>query len=173
MSTGILPMPPQSSPAPSRWPHVALMAIAAIECLDGVSGLSALPLLAEADDPAPAAWALGAGFVIRLVLAVAALAFAIRGNLRVAIVGLAAIMLTTWLTSALPSLATSGLNAEGFGGVLEIAQVVMLPVIAILATTLAVRNVRLEVAAILVALPTLATMAGVLAFAVGLGFHGF
>ena len=116
---------------------------------------------------------IGANQVVALVLAAAALWLAFRGELRHAIMALAAMMLFEWV-SELPSLFIHGYEASAsLIGLVLFAKVFVYPVIAIIAIVLAVKNEQLPIAIVLVGLPLAVTIFGVVAFAVSVMIYGF
>jgi len=103
----------------------------------------------------------------------AAFYLALRNRVPAAIMTLAALILLDWLTE-LPSLAIHGLDlSPDMGGATNIAVYFIAPAIGIAALILAWRNERLGLATVLVALPTLAFVAGTILFAVGVMIYGF
>ncbi len=120
------------------------------------------------------AQALGmAKLALALVIAAAALVFAIIGRLRPAIIALAALVLIAWL-SDLPSVFIHGLelSTDIMGLQLFVLRFIY-PVIAVVTLVLALRNKRLVLAGVLVSVPTLIAVAGVFAFAIGVSIYGF
>jgi hypothetical protein len=108
------------------------------------------------------------------LISAAALWFAFKGRLHHAIVALAVLMLAAW-ASDLPSIAIHGLELSG--GLSSIAAVFLTrfvyPLLAVAAIVLAVKDRRLTLAGLLVALPTVITGLSVIAFAIGVARHGF
>jgi hypothetical protein len=61
----------------------------------------------------------------------------------------------------------------GINGLYLFAQMVVFPLLAVVAFVLARRNERLWLALLFASLSTLANIAGVIAFAIGVGLYGF
>lgn len=112
--------------------------------------------------------------VLTPVFAVAALIFAIRGNLRFAIVAIAGIAFLVAL-SYLPSAVLHGLHQDGSGlhGLHATAKLTLFPLLALAAIALALRNERLGLATALASVPMIAGVLGFVAFGLGVGLHGF
>ena len=110
--------------------------------------------------------------VLAPVLAAIALYFAVRRQQARAIYALAALIFAEWL-SELPSIAIHGLQiTPDFSGLVPFGTYVVLPAIGVAAILLA-RRERFGLATLLVALPTFAHWAGVIAFAIGVMIYGF
>ncbi len=170
-----LPADAPPAPAPSRWPRVLLIAVAALELFGALSDLPSLfqdyghttRLLIFAQALTSVRIALAP------LLAGTALALALIGRGRAAIVALAILILAAWLTD-LPSIAVHVLEmTPDFGGVSVLLHRLLYPAIAIAAIVLAARNIRLGLAALLVALPTVFFWLGFLVFAIGVSIYGF
>ena len=88
---------------------------------------------------------------------------------------MAAIVIVTWFTDHLPSMFIHGPEflSGGLSGFYLFVQMVVFPLLAVVAFALARRNERLWLALILASLSTLANIAGVIAFAIGVGRYGF
>jgi hypothetical protein len=114
-----------------------------------------------------------AKLVLAVVIAAAALAFAIIGRIRHAIIALAVLVLIAWL-SDLPSVFIHGLelSSDLIGLQLFVLRFIY-PVVAVAALVSAIRNKRLALAGVLVSVPTLIAVAGILAFAVSVAIYGF
>jgi hypothetical protein len=111
--------------------------------------------------------------VLAVLLALAALYFAIVSRLRLAIAAIAIRILVTWLCD-LPSIGIHGIEwSLTFGGIEVAGYQIGAPLIALAALYLARRNERLGLATILVALPTIFFWLGVIAFFISFMIHGF
>jgi hypothetical protein len=113
-------------------------------------------------------------FVGRPILAVAALIFALRRNPRVAIVAIAGITFLIAL-GLLPSAIRHGLY-QGGNGIMSVhatTKVTLYPLLAFGATALALRNERLGLAALLVAIPLLASIVSFTLFSMSILAYGF
>ena len=173
------PAPPDAPPgaAPSAQPEWVRLLVLVLGAVGTLGALGALPVLFAGDDEVPgpglAGWTVTLGIALRAPLAIAALVFAARKELPRAVVFLAAAQLASWLTMT-PSVALHGLEWDGTAGLYTSAQFLLTPVMMLAAAALAWRAPdKLGTAAILVALPTLATALGVVIFAIGVGMYGF
>jgi hypothetical protein len=102
-----------------------------------------------------------------------ALVLAAFVRVRSAIVALAALMLTAWL-SELPSIPIHGLELSATGPGLFIAfERLVAPVLGVAALAFAVRNTHLVLATVFVTLPMLMAALGVAIFAIGVAIYGF
>ena len=162
------------APAPP-WLRIWLVVIAAIETAGALSDLPAV--FYEYDHTTPLlifAQALAsAKLVLAVVIAGAALAFAIVGRVRHAIIALAVLLLIAWL-SDLPSVFIHGLELSGdiMGLQLFVLRFIY-PVVAVATLVLAIRNVHLVLAGVLVSVPTVIAVAGIIAFAISVSIYGF
>jgi hypothetical protein len=156
------------------WVRTLLIAIAAVESLGVLSAIFVLSGdLSEVPGPGLGGWTVGVTLVLRPLLAIMALIFAMRGRLPHAIIVLGAVVLMRWLNMA-PSVVLHGLEFKGSGDVYASAHFLLSPVLAIAAIVLAWRDERrLAVPAILVSLPTIAEWLGVVAFAIAVAIYGF
>jgi hypothetical protein len=155
--------------------RIALVILAGIETWGALSNLPAIfydfghtrPLVIFAQH-------LGtAKILISPLFAIAALVFALRGQLPRAIIALAALIPAEWI-SELPSFAIHGLQmSASVPGLISFAQTFIYPLIAGMAIYLARINARLTLATVLVAVPTAVTWGGVIAFAIGVALYGF
>jgi len=163
-----------SSPPGSKL-RVAVIILAIIKTLGSLSSLTVFSDLSEYWDKGFAQWLILAGIAIFPVLAVAALILAIKGDVRRAIMAIAAIVILNFFTDHLPSMFIHGLELRG--GVvtsLEVfAQMIVFPLLAVVAFVLARRNDRLPVAALFASLTTIGKILGVIAFAIGVSIYGF
>lgn len=106
------------------------------------------------------------------MLGLAALIFALTGRIRHAIVALAAIVMLRWLSPAL--LEPSNWKMVNFFSAQEtIMQFVLVPVAALAAGSLAMRNHRLGLATALVCLPALYNLVLLAGFFIGVMLYGF
>ena len=162
-------------PSRHRRIRVALIVIAAIESLGALRDIPAIFYDFNPTTPL-GKFAQGLGtvdLVLAVPFALAALYFALKSWLRLAIAALAIRMLVTWLCD-LPSIAIHGIEwSLTFGGIQVAAYQIGAPLIALAALYLARRNERLGLATLLVALPTILFWLGVIAFAISVMIHGF
>jgi hypothetical protein len=161
--------------SPNSRIRVALIVIAAIESLGALRDIPAIFYDFNPTTPL-GKFAQGLG-TVDLVLAVpfvlAALYFALKSRLRLAIAALAIRMLVTWLCD-LPSIAIHGIEwSLTFGGIQVAAYQIGAPLIALAALYLVRRNERLGLATLLVALPLIVFWLGVIAFGISVMIHGF
>ena len=99
--------------------------------------------------------------------------FAALGNVRRAILALAALVLTTWLLDGLPSIVIHGLRLKpDYGGLEEFVLYFFAPATAVAAAILALRD-RLALGAALVSLPFLFKWVTGVIFIVALMIYGF
>lgn len=161
--------------APPGALRVALIVIAAIASLGAVADVPIAfhdfghtePLLVFAQRVT------SAKLMIAPLIAGTALVFAITGRLRAAIAALAALMLVTFVAD-LPTYPIHGFELSGgLPGLFMLIERVVLPLLGVTALVLAIRNRRLVVATVLVALPMIVTGTGVVLFAIGVAVHGF
>ena len=163
------------APAPHPRIRIALIVLAAIESLGALRDIPAIFYDFNPTTPlGKFAQALGTvGIVLVVPLALAALYFALKSRLRLAIAALAIQILVTWLCD-LPSIAIHGIEwSLTFGGIQVAAYQIGAPLIALAALYLARRNERLGLATVLVALPTIVFWLGVIAFAISVMIYGF
>jgi hypothetical protein len=169
---------PDAVPAPIRPPrllglYLLLIIAAAIETFDG---LSSAPML-FGDIPKIPGPGIG-GAIIKAyiathpVLALAALAFATIGRLRYAIIALGALVLMAWL-HFMPSVVRHGFDFDGVSAFETPVRIIAFPLMAACAIALAARGERLGLATMLVSIPTLYSVASVIAFGVGIFLYGF
>ena len=87
---------------------------------------------------------------------------------------LTALVLTVWLLDNLPSIAIHGFELSvGIGGMLAFVQQFVFRASAIAGAALVLKNRRLQLAGLLVKVPTIVNWAGVVAFTVAVMIHGF
>ena len=169
---------PDAAPVPVRAPrllglYLLLIIIAAIEAFDGLSHVPTL-FGDMSDIPGPGV----GGAIIKTyiashpVLALAALGFATIGRLRYAIIALGALVLMTWL-NFMPSVVRHGLDFNGISAFETPVRIIAFPLMGACAIALAARNQRLGLAAMLVSIPTLYSVAAVIAFGIGIFLYGF
>jgi hypothetical protein len=163
-----------STAAPAALDRLRLLLIllALLETLSALSGIAIF--FGDLSDIGSRGVA-GALAILELVLApvcaIAALIFAIRGNLRVAILAIAAITLLVALGD-LPSAIRLGFYRPGAGllSLNDTAKVTLYPLLALAAIALALRNTRLGLAAALVAIPMLAGIVSFTLFSMSIGY---
>jgi hypothetical protein len=108
------------------------------------------------------------------LLAGAALIFAALGNIRYAILALAALTLIVWAIDGLPSIAIHGVSlSPDFGGVEEFLLYLAAPAVTLTAALLALKDRRLPLATLLVCLPALFKWVGFVIFLIGIMVYGF
>jgi hypothetical protein len=160
---------------PRRWPGLLLLIVAIFEFM---GGLSALPILAGDLNEVPGPGLGGAIIIGTIILhpvaAAAALFFLVRGNLPGALVSMAIVILVGWI-SYLPSVQLHGLEmqADGAGGLLTFALIVLPPALVLAITGLALMGKHLTLATLLAILPTLVGFLSVVAFGIGVAIYGF
>jgi hypothetical protein len=89
-------------------------------------------------------------------------------------VALTTLVLTVWLWDQLPSIAIYGVElSAGIGGMLAFVRHFVFPASAVAGATLALKNRRLQLAGLLVSVPTIVNWAGVVAFTVAAMIYGF
>jgi hypothetical protein len=164
--------------APASAPHLiglraALVVLATIEAWIGFSDLPAL-----LGDMSGIPGGLG-GFLVKAhlathpVLAVAALAFALFGRVRYAIVALGTVIIMAWL-SDMPSIVARGFEIRSaFSFVETSAKIIAFPLIAACAIAYAAHNEHPGRATLLVAVPTLFNIVLLVGFFIGVMIYGF
>jgi hypothetical protein len=165
----VLPVPP---PAATRLLglRVVLILAALFEAYDGCSTLSAISSGPAQHTTQGLVGVLNmAQIVSHPFLGAAALAFALIGRVRDAIIALAEILAMNWL-SDMPEVVLRGFELDS---PLMVSHVVAYPVMAAGAIVLARRGERLGLATLMVVLPTLVAVAGITAFAIAISIHGF
>ena len=167
----------QANPAtqPSTWLRVLLIVIAAIEALEGAFKV---PLLIE-QDPAIfgkgwGSYAVGTELALTLPFALLALFFLGKGDFRRGVSFVAGIALLRWI-SLLPSVVNhpASFPGSGFPALLQVAQIMIFPLVMLLVIALAWKNERLTLAGMLATVPTFANWLSIAAFAVGVMIYGF
>ena len=168
------PVPVQQMPT-ARHPglRVVLIIAAVFEAFDALSSVSILfGDMSEIPGPGFGGFLIKAHIATHPVLALAALLFAAIGRVRYAIIALGAVVAMTWL-NYMPSVVGHGLEFKGTGAFETPAQIVAFPLMAACAIAYAARGQRLGLATALVSIPTFFNLFGVIAFAIGVGLHGF
>ena len=153
--------------------YLLLIIIAAIESFDGLSNASILfGDMSQIPGPGVGGAIIKAYIASHPVLALAALGFATIGRLRYAIIALGALVLMTWL-NFMPSVVRHGLDFNGISAFETPVRIIAFPLMGACAIALAARNQRLGLAAMLVSIPTLYSVAAVIAFGIGIFLYGF
>ena len=157
----------------SRGLRALILSVAIIESIEALTGLPVLlGDLSEIPGPGLGGWTIIASLVMRPVFAIAALVLAIRGQMRNAVLALAAVVLVNWF-NMLPSVVLHGLEFRGSGSLYASAHFLLSPLLALAAATLAWNNQRLGLAGFLASVPTLANVLGLIAFAILIMIYGF
>lgn len=157
------------------WCRPALIAAALVELLGAINDL---PILfgdtSEIPGPGIGGAIIAAKIALKPFAAIAALFFAATGRIRHALIAMAIIILLTWL-SYLPSVAIHGLDFEGSAAVVlhMLFQIMLAPFLAAQVGALALIDRRIAFATALAVLPTLISILGVAAFAIGVAIYGF
>jgi hypothetical protein len=157
------------------WVRGILIVVAALESL---SALRDLPVLFEAPDQffgqGAGGWIIASKLLLTPLVALAALAFAASGRVWAAILAMAGVIFLAWL-SYMPSVLLHGLDFRGSPPVVlqGVFQIILVPLLVGVIGVLTLRKARLGLATILAALPTVVSVAGVVAFAIGVSIYGF
>jgi hypothetical protein len=164
-----------AGPEQRRWLWFSLIALAAVVTLGAIYDFSAI--FYDYDSKTRlgmfAQWLTKVQLALAPPIAGAALVFAIIGRLRHAIIALAAFILVDWICDT-PSFAIHGVEfAGGFVGLELFTAQFVLPVIGAVAIALAIKDTRLWLATLLIAIPTIIKWAGVLAFGISVMLYGF
>lgn len=165
-----------TAPSAPRWLVVTLIFVAAVETINAITDVpgifyrynhpTALLDVAQA--------LVRAKLVLAVPLAAAALVFAARGQLRIAIALLAALVIMRWALDVPTSWMVHGFELSGgLPGFVVFAQQFLYPLIGLGALALAWRNQRLGLATLLVSLSLLAGAAMIAGFAIGVAIYGF
>jgi hypothetical protein len=148
-----------------------------VAVLEGFAAVPDLPLIIDRPNLLFGPWAvtpttlLGVFFAklyvaVHPLLAIAALALCVAGNVRGALVALAAICVVTWL-NFLPMLFQDGVRLQGWWSLQwAAAQLVVFPLLAGITIALAVLTSRYRLAAALIAIPTMYNMLDTIMFVV-------
>lgn len=167
----------QTAASPQGWTllRIAVVILAIIRVVSSLSALGAFTDLSEYAGKGFAQWLLLAGLAIYPFLAIPALFLAFKGDLRHAIMLLAAMVIVGFLTNSFPALFIHGLELSGSAWVTldYLARLFVFPLLAVVAIALARRNEKLGLATVFVYLPTIANILGVIAFAIGVMRYGF
>ena len=167
----------QPSPAvPGTTLRIFVIVLGLIHTISALSGLSAFADLSEYAGKGFAQWLLLAGFAVFPFLAVAALVFAIKGDVRRAIMAIAMIVMVSFLTDQLPSMFIHGMDLKGGKPLFTLyfyLKIFLLPLLAVVAFVLARRNDRLALAAVFVSLTMVSSIIDVVGFAIGIAIYGF
>jgi len=175
MSDTLTTPPAGAAATPATWLRAYLIVIAIIEALDGLKNGA---ILFAGDPEVPGSgwggWAVTSELALTLPFAMIALFFLIKRDTRRAIPFIAGIGLLKWI-SLLPSLANHPSEFPGAGlmGIILVAQMMIFPLLMLMAIALCYKNERLTLAGILSGLPTVANWLGVLAFAISVAIYGF
>lgn len=160
---------------PSTWLRTYLLVIAIVE---GLEGLGKIPILFSGDPEVPGpgwgGWAVTSELALTLPFAMIALFFLIKRDFRRAIPFVAGIGLVKWI-SLLPSLVNhpASFPGSGFMGAYQVVQMMVFPLLMLMALALCWKNQRLALAGFIAGLPTIAQWIGVAIFAVGIMIYGF
>lgn len=162
---------PTPVPEP-RWVQVLLLIVAALSTIGALSGVAAV--IADWSEPSGLDPVIAAANIVRLPLAIAAIVFASRRDLRAATMAMAGVVMANSV-GFLPSTIEFGFNVTdaGFYGVVAAAQVLVYPFLAIAAGVLAWRNLHLTRAAVLACVPMTVDTIGVAMFAASVAIYGF
>jgi hypothetical protein len=171
-----------TAPAAPRWPRVLLFIAALIELSQG---LGSLPILAGNLDEIPGPGLGGkiiiASIILQPLAATAALIFLVRDRLPAALISMAFVILAGWL-SFLPSIRLHGLELQDQNGALTgdlfstaglVWEIVINPALALAVAALVLAGKRLTLASVLAVLPTLVSIAMVVAFGISIAIYGF
>jgi len=162
--------------APShRWLRLFLVLVAALEFLDALSGVQNIFTDYHHETTMLRfAQALSINLAGAIARGGPALIFAALGNIRYAILALAAMTLATWVLDSLPSIALRGVTLGlDIGTLAELFLYVIAPVAAVAASLLALKDKRLALATLLAGLPALAKWLGFVAFFIAIMIYGF
>jgi len=165
---------PSERPRAVRWVHALVVAVAAVEVIGGVNDLSVFSDLSSYGR-SPGQVAIFVNVALRPLLAAAALALALVGRLRAAIIALAGLAVAGLLLDGIPSLVTDGFGdfLGSVPGLVNFGHAIVLPALCVVAVVLAWQNRRLALAGVLACLPTLAWMADIGTFIAAVLIYGF
>lgn len=154
----------------------AVLVIAAL--LEFWGGLRDFPILfgnlSEIPGPGIGGAVIVAKIALQPILGFVALVCALTGRIKVALLGMALIILLTWL-NYMPSVLRHGLELRGSPFVIlqMIFQILLAPFLAGTVAVLAMRGERLSLATLLAVLPTFVFALGVVAFGIAVAIYGF
>lgn len=154
--------------------RLLLIVAALAELVDSASSLPVL-FMDRTDIPDPG---LGGTLIVLTIalkppLAIAAISGALIKRMRFAVCALASIGICSWLFY-LPSMKLSDFSAPFSGaGLLFLANTELVLPVSIAAIVLALATTRLNFAIVLACLPTAIRLAGLVAFMIAVGIHGF
>ncbi|MBR0825983.1 hypothetical protein JQ596_10580 [Bradyrhizobium manausense] len=144
-----------------------------MEAFDSLSGVTLLfDNTIEIPGPGYSGYLAKAFLATHPVLALTALVFAAIGHMRGAILALAAITFMA-LLNLMPSVVQHGFDLPGMSALMTSAQIVVFPLMAAGAIACAIGDQRLDLAVLLVSVPTLVNLVNVMASALGVTIHGF
>lgn len=175
MSDTLAPAAPTAPATPATGLRAYLVVIAVVEALEG---LFKIPILFGGDPEIPGpgwgGWAVTSELALSFPFALAALFFLRTHDLRRAIPFIAGIGLVRWI-SLLPSLVNHPADFPGaeIHGLVVVAQVMVFPLLMLMAIALCWKNERLPLAGLIATVPTIANWLGVTAFAVSVATYGF
>jgi hypothetical protein len=177
--TMTLPAPAAEPAARATRDQVLRLIIALVALIEGVRGLTDLPILFDDIAKIPGFSIYGlmtiASIVMHPIAGFASFDFALTRRLRHALVTLAAFILWAW-ASEMSTVFRDGLQLGGgdaFVVSLMAFKTFAPPLIALGAIAAARRNRHLTAATVAVMLPTLVDAAAIVAFAVAVSLHGF
>jgi hypothetical protein len=166
---------PASHSAAPRGDIGIRLTLGALALIELASAMSGVPLVFGDDADifgGAGGKVVAATLLLKPLAALAALGAVATGRLRPGVVAMACVVLLDWI-GALPSFVT---HKPDFGGFLTTAhmvfQIVACPLLAVMAMALARRAERLGAATVMVAAPMLVSLAGIVAFAVGVAIYG-
>ena len=154
--------------------RLLLIVAALAELVDSASSLPVL-FMDHAEIPAPGIGGalILATIVLKPPLAIAAIGSALIKRMRFAVCALAGIGICSWLFY-LPSMKLADLSVPfSWAGVLFLADTELVLPIAVTAIVLALATTGLNLAIVLACLPTAIRLAGLIAFMIAVGIHGF
>jgi hypothetical protein len=163
-----------SDPASPLSLRLLLIVAALAELVDSASSLPVL-FMDHAQIPGPG---IGSALILITIalkppLAIAAISGALIKRMRFAVCALASIGLCSWLFY-LPSMKLADLSTPlSWAGALFLADTELVLPVSLAAIVLGLATTRLNLAILLACLPTAIRLAGLIAFIVAVGIHGF
>jgi len=159
-----------------RWLRAGLVLIAALEFLDALTGVQ--NILTDYHHPTAylrfAQTLTSIDLALSPLIAGAALFFAARGNVRRAILALAALELVKWALDDIWSIPIHGLELSlDYGGAIIFLHHFIFPAAALAGIALVLKERQLSLAGLLVSIPTIVNWVGVVAFTVSIMMYGF